>query len=32
MSRATSCKDAIKRWEEKNNAVAAEAKEISLIC
>ena len=32
MSRATSCKDAIKRWEEKNNAVAAEAKEVSLIC
>ena len=26
------CKDAIKRWEEKTGQVAAEAKEVSLIC
>ena len=30
MSKATSCRDAIKNWEAKNNAVAAEAKEVAL--
>ena len=32
MSKATSCRDAIKNWEQKNNAVAAEAKEVALYC
>ena len=27
----TSCKDAIKKWEEANGAVAAEAKEVKLF-
>ena len=31
MSKATSCRDAIKNWEAKNNAVAAEAKEVALF-
>ena len=32
MARATSCRDAIKKWEEKTGQVATEAKEVSLIC
>ncbi len=28
----TSCRDAIKAWEAKTGQVAAEAKEVSLIC
>ena len=32
MSKATSCRDAIKNWEAKHNAVAAEAKEVALFC
>ena len=32
MSKSTSCRDAIKNWEEKTGQVAAEAKEVSLIC
>ena len=32
MSKATSCRDAIKNWEAKNNLVAAEAKEVALYC
>ena len=32
MSGSTSCRDAIKKWEEKHNAVPAEATEVSLIC
>jgi dynein light chain 1 len=28
----TSCKDAIKNWEAKNNQNAAEATEVKLIC
>ena len=28
----TSCRDAIKNWEAKTGQVAAEAKEVSLIC
>ena len=28
----TSCRDAIKAWEAKTGLVAAEAKEVSLIC
>ena len=31
MSRATSCRDAIKNWEAKTGKVAAEATEVSLI-
>ena len=32
MAKPTSCRDAIKRWEEITGQVAAEAKEVSLIC
>ena len=32
MSKATSCRDAIKNWEAKHNLVAAEAKEVALFC
>ena len=32
MSKGTSCRDAIKKWEEKTGQVAAEAKEVLLIC
>ena len=32
MSKATSCRDAIKNWEAKTNQVAAEAKEVALFC
>ena len=32
MSKSTSCRDAIKNWEAKTGQVAAEAKEVSLIC
>ena len=32
MSRGTSCRDAIKKWEEKTGEVAAEAKAVILIC
>ena len=32
MSKSTSCREAIKQWEAKTGQVAAEAKEVSLIC
>ena len=32
MSKATSCRDAIKNWETKTGKVAAESTEVSLIC
>ena len=32
MSKATSCREAIKNWEARTGQVAAEAKEVSLIC
>ena len=32
MSKGTSCRDAIKRWEERTGQVAAESKEVLLIC
>ncbi len=32
MSKATSCKDAIKNWEARTGLVASEAEEVSLIC
>ena len=32
MSKATTCKEAIKNWESKNNTIGMEAKDISLIC
>ena len=32
MSKATSCREAIKNWEAKTGLVAAEAKEVALIC
>ena len=32
MSKATSCRDAIKNWETKTSQIATEAKEVSLIC
>lgn len=31
-SKATSCRDAIKAWEQKNSQLAAEAKEVKLLC
>lgn len=30
--KGTSCKDAIKLWEAKNNANPAEATEVKMIC
>ena len=32
MSKGTSCKDALKKWSEKNGTPSAEAEEIKLIC
>ena len=32
MSKGTSCRDAIKKWEERTGQVAAESKEVLLIC
>ena len=32
MSKGTSCRDAIKKWEEKTGQVAAESKEVFLYC
>ena len=32
MSRGLSCRDAIKKWEEKTGQVAAESTEVILIC
>ena len=32
MAKPTSCRDAIKRWEEATGQVAAEAKDVALYC
>ena len=32
MSKATSCREAIKAWETKTGLVSTDAKEVSLIC
>ena len=32
MSKGTNCRDAIKQWEQKTGMIAAESKEIKLMC